>query len=328
MTSPEYLREQIEKAIACIEFPACPAWLYEPVRYALGGSGKRLRPTLLLLVHSLYKEGDAEINKAMPAALGLEIYHNHTLLHDDLMDHAAMRRGRPAVHCKWDENTAILSGDAMYIIALRHILPSQCGHAADLAALFTATTLEICEGQQYDGNFEHATDVSLSDYMEMIRLKTAVLLACAAKMGAMTAGASTADADALYAFAENIGLAFQIQDDYLDTYGDPTVFGKRIGGDILCGKKTFLSITATANAATPEQRARLNACLAVSDIDDAEKVAAVTNVYNALDVPIAALTAIDRLYREAQDILGTVNLPMEKRAALWNYVQSLHKRQQ
>lgn len=224
----------IEHALEGVPYPAQPEGLYEPISYVLSMGGKRLRPTLLLTAYSLYKDNAAE---AMPAAIGLETYHNHTLLHDDLMDNADMRRGMPTVHKKWNDNTAVLSGDTMLIMAFQHIMQCPCNQQAEVLDLFARTAREICEGQQYDVNFETRTDVTEAEYIEMIRLKTSVLLACATKMGAMIADAPAADCKVLYRFAERIGLAFQLQDDYLDVYGDPAVFGKKIGGDILCGKK-------------------------------------------------------------------------------------------
>ena len=246
------LTEKIEKYLSNISYPTQPEGLYEPISYVLSMGGKRLRPTLLLLSYSLFKD---DIDTALPLAIGLETYHNHTLLHDDLMDNADVRRGKPTVHKKWDANTAVLSGDAMLIIAFRHFIEARCEGKEQILELFANTALEICEGQQYDVNFERRCDVTESEYMEMIRLKTSVLLACAAKAGALAAGASPEDAGTLYRFAEKMGLAFQVQDDWLDVYGDPKVFGKKIGGDILCGKKTYLLITALNRAdAADKQR--------------------------------------------------------------------------
>lgn len=250
MTTPSALLEKINAALRDIPYPARPEGLYEPIEYVLSMGGKRLRPTLVLLAYSLYRD---DFEQAIPAAIGLETYHNHTLLHDDLMDHADMRRGQPTVHRKWNENTAVLSGDTMLIMAFQLVMQCRTPRQADILQLFARTAREICEGQQYDVNFESRTDVTEAEYIEMIRLKTSVLLACAAKTGALAAGAPEADAEVLYRFAERIGLAFQLQDDYLDVYGDPAVFGKKIGGDILCGKKTFLLINALqhADADTP-----------------------------------------------------------------------------
>ena len=313
------MKDFIEKALSNIAYPSSPEGLYEPIAYVLDGGGKRIRPTLLLMAYSLYRD---DVAQALPAAIGIETYHNHTLLHDDLMDHADMRHGRPTVHCKWDANTAILSGDTMLILAFEHVMRCTSPHAHEALTLMARSAREICEGQQYDINFERRTDVSVSEYLEMIRLKTSVLLGCATKMGAVLAGAPAADADALYAFAERIGLAFQLQDDYLDVYGDPAVFGKKIGGDILCGKKTYLMTRAleTADAATAR---RLLDLLTDDRMAADEKISAVTAIYDALDIPHLTLQAIDAFYAEARECLDRVALPQSAVEGLWQYAQSL-----
>ncbi len=311
--------EKIEKALRGVPYPAVPEGLYEPIAYVLSSGGKRLRPTLLLAGYALYRD---DVERALPAAVGIETYHNHTLLHDDLMDHADMRRGRETVHKKWDENTAVLSGDTMLIMAFQHIMRCTCGRTDEALRLFAQSAREICEGQQYDVNFEHRDDVTEAEYMEMIRLKTSVLLACALKMGALLADAPSADADVLYRFAEKTGLAFQLQDDYLDVYGDPAVFGKKIGGDILCGKKTYLLINAL-NRAGAEEKARLLSLLADNTMDAGEKIKAVTDVYDVLGIPGLTLSAIERLYGEAHAELQRLSLPEEKWEGLWQYAKSL-----
>lgn len=313
------LTEKIEKYLSNISYPTQPEGLYEPISYVLSMGGKRLRPTLLLLSYSLFKD---DIDTALPLAIGLETYHNHTLLHDDLMDNADVRRGKPTVHKKWDANTAVLSGDAMLIIAFRHFIEARCEGKEQILELFANTALEICEGQQYDVNFERRTDVTESEYMEMIRLKTSVLLACAAKAGALAAGASPEDADTLYRFAEKMGLAFQVQDDWLDVYGDPKVFGKKIGGDILCGKKTYLLINAL-NRADAAEKQRLLALLADSEMPAGEKIAAVTHIYDALGISQLTLQTIDNLYKAALAALDALSLPAERVAPLRQYAGSL-----
>lgn len=309
----------IEKALQAVPYPARPEGLYEPIEYVLSMGGKRLRPSLLLMAYSLYRD---DAMKAMPAAIGLETYHNHTLLHDDLMDHADMRRGKPTVHKKWNENTAVLSGDTMLIMAFEHIMQCHCSHSAEALRLFARTAREICEGQQYDVNFETRTDVSVDEYLEMIRLKTSVLLACATRMGALLAGAPETDCEVLYRFAEKIGLAFQLQDDYLDVYGDPAVFGKKIGGDILCGKKTYLLITAYLQA-NAEQKLQLLQLITSTTLAPEEKISAVTQLYNELGVPQLTLAAIDKFYREAHALLQKLSLKPEVWAPLWEYAESL-----
>ena len=228
-----------------IPYTRKPESLYEPIRYVLSLGGKRIRPVLMLMSYNLYKD---DADTILPTACGLETYHNYTLLHDDLMDNADMRRGHATVHKKWDANTAILSGDSMLVLSYQRIAQCAPQYLPQILDLFTTTALEIGEGQQYDMEFETRDDVCEAEYIEMIRLKTSVLLACAMKMGAIQAGASPADQDALYRYGESLGLAFQLQDDYLDVYGDPSVFGKNIGGDITSNKKTFMLINALLRA--------------------------------------------------------------------------------
>ena len=236
MHTPEEFIAIVQKSIESIAYPQEPAELYNPIRYELSLGGKRIRPVLTLLACELF---DGDYRNALDAATGIEIFHNFTLLHDDVMDKADIRRGKPTVHVKWNENTAILSGDAMQIIAFMHMMKTPEKSRKAVCDVFLKTSLEICEGQQYDMEFESRNDVKEEEYLDMIRLKTAVLLGGALKIGALIAGASKNDADKIYKFGENIGLAFQLRDDYLDVYGDPEIFGKNIGGDILNNKKNI-----------------------------------------------------------------------------------------
>lgn len=315
------LLDLINRALDGVNYPATPEGLYEPIRYVLSIGGKRLRPTLLLLAYSLYRD---DLERAMPAALAVETYHNHTLLHDDLMDDADMRRGQPTVHRRWDANTAILSGDTMLILALRHLLDCPAEIQPALFELFTRSAQEVCEGQQYDVNFEKRLDVTEAEYLEMIRLKTSVLLACAAKAGALLGGADEADQAVIYRFAERLGLAFQLQDDFLDVYGDPAVFGKKIGGDILAGKKTFLLISAYRRADHAD-RQRLTELLADHAMPAEEKIAAVTELYDRYDIPRLTREAIDAHFAESHDALDALSssLPAERTAALWTFAEGL-----
>lgn len=314
------LLEKVQAALSSVAYPCEPKGLYEPIRYALSGGGKRLRPTLALLSYSLFR---SDVEKALPLALSLETYHNHTLLHDDLMDRASLRRGRPTVYRKWDANTAVLSGDAMLILSFEHLLSLPKESLFPVAQLFARTVMEVCQGQQLDMDFERRETVSQAEYIEMIRLKTAVLLACAAKAGAIVAGASERDADALYLFAERLGLAFQLQDDYLDVYGDPRVFGKKIGGDILCGKKTFLLIEAFL-AASPSQREELRAALrSDAPLSDEEKIRTVTRLYDRLGVPQTTLEAIEGYFHQACQALSSLSIPSERQQELRDYAASL-----
>lgn len=317
----ETILNKIETALAAIPYPQQPEGLYEPIRYVLSMGGKRLRPTLTLMAYALYKE---DTERALPTAIGLETYHNHTLLHDDLMDKADMRRGKPTVHKKWDENTAILSGDTMLIMAFQHILRTDCHRLPEVLNLAARTMQEICEGQQYDMNFESRSDVREEEYIEMIRLKTSVLLACALKAGALIADAPEEDCEQLYQFGEKIGLAFQLQDDYLDCYGDPAVFGKQIGGDICCAKKTFMLINAF-NRANDAQKAELKRLL--NDVDERdEKVAGVLALYDELEIPALCRERMETLYAEARRIFDSLSIDAERKQPLWNYAEKLLNR--
>ncbi len=245
----------IQQAFHELEFRGTPDTLYEPIRYTLEDGGKRMRPLLTLLSASLFESDVQRVaNKTMPAALAVEIFHNFTLLHDDIMDSAPTRRGRPTVHTKWGENRAILSGDAMVILSYRIL--SRAENLAQQIDIFNRAAVEVCEGQQLDMEFESRDEVSIEEYIEMIRLKTAALMAAATRMGGVAMGATEEQCVALYSYGENLGLAFQIQDDLLDTYGDGATFGKKIGGDIAEGKQTFLRITAL-NRADERQRSIL-----------------------------------------------------------------------
>ena len=280
----------INKAIASLNWNKEPRGLYEPIEYALAAGGKRIRPTLALIaadsiVNGGLINGDA-IEQALPAALALEVFHNFTLLHDDVMDKAPIRRGQPTVHVKWNENTAILSGDQMLIEAYKLLSGVPDDKLPQVLKWFNEMATGICEGQQLDVDFEHMSHVSIEDYMHMIELKTSVLLANAMRIGGYIAGATPVQQEALYQYGLHIGLAFQIQDDILDVYGDPKTFGKAIGGDICANKKTFLLLTALETA-DAESKAELLGWLMANDRNE-EKIAAVTAIYNRLGVRQAA----------------------------------------
>ena len=299
-----------------------PAGLYDPIKYVLSIGGKRIRPTLMLLAYNLYKEDPERI---LSSAVALETYHNYTLLHDDLMDNASMRRGQPTVHKKWDANTAILSGDSMLVLAYERMAKCPVEKLKPVLDLFTETALEIGEGQQYDMDFETRNDVREEEYIEMIRLKTSVLLACATKMGAILADAPQEDADNLYKFGEQMGLAFQLQDDYLDVYGDPEVFGKAIGGDILCNKKTYMLINAF-NLANDEQRKRLQQWVKAENPDPRQKIEAVTQIYNEIGISQLAEQKIKHYFNESRKYLEAINLPKERKLELEAYTDKMMKR--
>ena len=306
-----------------IPYTRKPETLYEPIRYVLSLGGKRIRPVLMLMSYSLYKD---DADTILPTACGLETYHNYTLLHDDLMDNADMRRGHATVHKKWDANTAILSGDSMLVLSYQRIAQCAPQYLPQILDLFTTTALEIGEGQQYDMEFETRDDVCEAEYIEMIRLKTSVLLACAMKMGAIQAGASPADQDALYRYGESLGLAFQLQDDYLDVYGDPSVFGKNIGGDITSNKKTFMLINALLRA-EGQDKAELEAWIARKDFDRQEKVDAVTHLYTKLGIDRLARERIEYYTREALSCLDAVDTPDERKAELREYTMMMMRRE-
>jgi geranylgeranyl diphosphate synthase type II len=323
MYTPEELLKQVNEAINALPYDRQPASLYEPIRYVLALGGKRLRPVLMLLSHNLFKEHPEAI---MTQAVALETYHNFTLLHDDLMDNADVRRGQPTVHRKWDANTAILSGDTMLLLAFQRMQQCDAKHLPLVMSLFTETTLEIDEGQQMDIDFETRNDVTEVEYIEMIRLKTSVLLACAMKIGAIMGDASDADADLLYRFGERMGLAFQLQDDLLDVYGDPKVFGKAIGGDITENKKTYMLINAL-NHADDSQRQELTQWIEARDFDRQEKVAAVTRLYDAIGIRQLCEAKINEYFAQASQLLEQVSVDSERKEQLRRYTASMMNRQ-
>ena len=316
------LLDKVNDYLKNMPYARPPQGLYEPIAYELSLGGKRIRPVLMLMAYNLYQDN---VDAILSQAAGLETYHNHTLLHDDVMDKADMRRNKPTVHNVWNENTAILSGDAMLILAYRLMADCPKDKLADVLHVFTETTMEICEGQQWDMEFETRMDVKVEEYIEMIRLKTSALLAAALKIGAMLGGASDEDAQKLYDFGVKIGLAFQLQDDWLDVYGDPKVFGKNIGGDILCNKKTYMLITALEEA-DEEQRAVLEGWLAAHDYVPAEKIAAVAALYNEIGVGKRCQEKAEALNAEGFGILDSINLPEERKAVLREYACSMLNR--
>jgi geranylgeranyl diphosphate synthase type II len=299
-----------------------PTGLYEPIKYTLDAGGKRLRPVLVLLTADMFSDN---ISHAIPAATAIEIFHNFTLLHDDVMDNATLRRGNLTVHEKYSENTAILSGDAMSILAYRYLGESPAILLPELLSLFTKTALEVCEGQQYDMEFEEQNNTSVDDYMKMIRLKTAVLIACSLKMGAIIANASDNDANLLYEFGINIGLAFQLQDDWLDVYGDPKVFGKKIGGDIRSNKKTFLLLK-SLELSNEQNRQELLKWITSSNADNDIKVAEVTRIFNDTGVDRKAKELMLEYHKKAINCLNKLEIPESKKEALLNIADKVINR--
>lgn len=321
--SSEHLMKQIHAYIESLPYSHNPKGLYDPIEYVLSLGGKRLRPVLMLLAYNLYKE---DVERIFPQAAAIETYHNFTLLHDDLMDNAEMRRGKPVVHKKWNPNAAILSGDAMLILSYQFMMqdcPAQ--YVKSVMEVFGQTALEVCEGQQWDMEFETRTDVTVEEYIEMIRLKTSVLLAGALKIGAILGGASEDDAQLLYDFGVRMGLAFQLQDDYLDVYGDPAVFGKKIGGDILCNKKTYMLITALEKADAQTRRELLD-WIAASNYVPSSKIEAVTAIYNKVGIGEICQQKIDQYYEEAKALLEKVSVEDALKQNLMDFVLKLMNR--
>ena len=311
------LTQKINLAVENIQYNAEPKNLYDPIRYILSIGGKRVRPLLMLMGYNLYKE---DVDAIMNNALALEAYHNFTLLHDDLMDKSDLRRGHPTVHKKWDENTAILSGDTMLIMAYQLFNKGMKNDEAFTA--FIDATLGVGEGQQYDMDFETRNDVTEAEYMEMIRMKTSLLLGYALKTGAMLAGADQEDVNNLYTFGEKMGLAFQLQDDLLDVYGDPTQFQKKLGGDIVENKKTFLLINAYQRA-NDAQKAELDRWVNAQAYEPAEKIAAVTHLYTVLGIDQLAQQKIEELFAESLKSLDQVKVSEEKKAELRLFANKL-----
>jgi geranylgeranyl diphosphate synthase type II len=301
-----------------------PKGLYEPIRYVLSLGGKRIRPVLMLMAYELWKNDSDTI---LPQAAALETYHNFTLLHDDVMDNADVRRGHPTVHKKWNENTAILSGDNMLALAFKW-MQTPAERMPEVLATFTQTAIEINHGQQYDVDFENRDDVTEAEYLEMIRLKTSVLLACAVKIGALLANAPAQDVENLYKFGEAIGLAFQLQDDYLDVYGDPAVFGKEIGGDIVSNKKTYMLINAFQKAEGKDKEMLVKwIATPVTQKNRGQKVAAVTSIYNKLGIDLMAKAKMEEYYEQALQALAEVNVPDDKKEALLSFAAKMMKRE-
>lgn len=323
MFTTNELTEKINRHITGLIFTRQPEELYAPVSYVLSLGGKRIRPLLMLMAYNLYRE---DVESIYPQATGIEVYHNYTLLHDDLMDKADRRRGKPTVHKVWDENTAVLSGDAMLVLAYQFMAQCPTEHLKEVMDLFSLTALEICEGQQLDMNFETRKDVTEAEYIEMIRLKTSVLLACSLKMGAVLAGASAEDANRLYDFGIYLGLAFQLKDDLLDVYGNPAVFGKNIGGDILCNKKTYLLIKAFEQA-NPRQLQALNTWVDAETYIPQEKIAAVTVLYNEIGVKAQCEALMADYTNRARLALHEVNVSDERRQALEVLMEKLMYRE-
>ncbi|MBI5219196.1 MAG: polyprenyl synthetase family protein [Bacteroidia bacterium] len=316
------LQQIIEKEIEKLNYDLEPKRLYEPIKYILSIGGKRLRPVFVLMANNLYSDN---IKKALPAAIALETFHNFTLLHDDIMDNSPMRRNHPTVHTKWNTNVAILSGDAMSIKAYEHIAMLKPEYIKPVLDVFTKTALGVCEGQQYDMDFETQEKVGVNDYLKMIELKTSVLIAASFKIGAILGDAPKKDINLLYDFGKNIGMAFQLQDDYLDVYGDPSVFGKSIGLDILCNKKTFLLISAL-ELAKDKTLTTLKNLIHNKNFIAEEKIRSVTQIYNQLNVKELAEKKMNEYFKKAYIKLDQLSIRKEKSLGIIAVIEKLKTR--
>ena len=309
----------VQQEIKNIDYIGEPKELYDPMNYVLQLGGKRLRPVTVLLAANLFSE---EINCAVPAAKAVEVFHNFTLVHDDIMDNAPLRRGQETVHEKWNDNVAILSGDSLLIKAYDHFLIGNYANLNAVLKVFNTTAIEVCEGQQLDMNFETRNDVTISEYINMIRLKTSVLVGGAMKIGALVANSSDEDAQYIYDFGVNLGVAFQLQDDYLDCFGDPEKFGKQVGGDIISNKKTFMMLKALELDNTGE----LTSWLDKPDFDIEEKVAAVKLIYKNLGVDKLAFKLMDQYYNKGLESLQAIKTADVKKTTLKEFAAELMKR--
>ena len=319
MYKASQLLDGINSYITNLSYLRQPIELYTPIEYTLSLGGKRIRPLFLLLAYNLYRD---DIEKAYSAAAGIEMFHNYTLLHDDLMDRSEMRRGKQTVYKIWGDNAAILTGDVMTALAFQYVSNVDDQHLRDVLMTFNTMAIEVCEGQQWDIDFEKRDDVTENDYIEMIRLKTSVLLAASFKIGAIIGGASSSDAQYLYSFGEKVGLAFQLQDDLLDVYGDPKTFGKKIGGDILCNKKTYMLIKAF-ELADNKQKEILQQWIDANDFDANEKIAAVTDIYNQLDIKQCCVLKINEYYQAALTDLNALSVDSSKTTELKDVIGKL-----
>lgn len=323
MTTPEQLLQALQEEIELNRYGEHPVELYEPIRYIMSLSGKRLRPLMTLMAAALYTD---DWRKALKPAQAVEVFHNFTLMHDDIMDCAPLRRGQPTVHEKWNANIAILSGDVMLVRAYDLLLDVASNHIKRVLKRFNETAAEVCEGQQLDMNFEKRWDVTEAEYLNMIRLKTSVLLGFALEMGGIIAGADEVATRLLYEAGVSMGIGFQLKDDLLDVYGDPAKFGKQVGGDIIANKKTFLLIEALERA-EGATRAELDRWLAAGDFDKAEKVRAVTRIYDTLEIRSIAQEKISAHFDKGFDCLDRLGADPARKAPLLSFVHQLVERE-
>jgi len=317
-TISEY-QDLISRHFESIKYQKEPYNLYEPIRYILSLGGKRLRPVLTLMATEVF---DVDCQKALAAATAVEVFHNFSLIHDDIMDDAPLRRGNETVHEKWNINTGILSGDAMLILAYQYFEAYEPKIFQELAKLFSKTALEVCEGQQYDVDFETRDDVTIPEYLKMIEYKTAVLVAAAMKMGAIVAETTEENKNLIYDFGLNLGLAFQLQDDYLDAFGNPETFGKQVGGDIIENKKTYLYLKAMEFASVNEKKQLLH-LFSFQSTDNTDKINSVKGIFNQTGASAATQKAIENYTFKALETLAKMNIGNDKKAILKAFAENL-----
>jgi geranylgeranyl diphosphate synthase type II len=313
------LQELISIAVNELSFPVYPADLYEPIKYIMALGGKRMRPALLLMAVDLF---DGDVKRALPPALAIEVFHNFTLMHDDIMDNAPLRRGKTTVHELWNKNVAILSGDVMLIEGYKLMMQVDDRVLRQVLDIFNSTAVGVCEGQQIDMDFEQRNDVNIKEYINMIRLKTAVVLGGALKIGALIGGADQKDAELLSSFGEHLGIAFQLQDDILDVYGDPAKFGKQVGGDIISNKKTYLLLKAL-ELSDQAQLKEFNNWLDQTNFDAAEKINTITSLYDDLKVREFAEQAMQNYAEKAFKALDQLNLSEDRKQYLRDFADGL-----
>lgn len=323
MHKVKQLQEKINNLIAEQQFDRHPSELYEPMRYILSLGGKRLRPLLTLLANDLF---DGNINHALFPALAVEVFHNFTLIHDDIMDNAPIRRGNQTIHNKWNTNIAILSGDAMFAMAYRYAIRTEVQYLAPILEVFSQTAIEVCEGQQLDMNFESATHIPLPAYLEMIRLKTAVLLGACLKIGAITAGAPCEDTALLSQFGVELGLAFQLKDDLLDLYGNEGVFGKQTGGDVIANKKTYLVLRALELASDADRKRLYELFSPGSNMEAEAKIAEVKSIFDRYQIQREVNEIMNRYLLNAFVLLDRVNADPSKKSLLKDYARFIYDR--
>lgn len=323
MHESAFFQKIIEEELKTIQLHTTPAELYDPIRYMLSLGGKRLRPSFVLMAAEIF--GD-DYRSAISPALGIEVFHNFTLLHDDIMDKAPLRRSQETVHKKWNSDVAILSGDTMFVKSCELMMQVKDPVLRQVMTLFYKTAVEVCEGQQLDMNYESENSVSIAQYISMITLKTAALLACSLKTGALVAGANDSAANHLYDFGKNIGIAFQLHDDMLDVYGDEQKFGKQIGGDILANKKTFLLLKAMESA-TGGDLQELQRWISMKDFDSKKKIAAIKEIFFSLKIREAAAIKMDEFFQQAIRSLDLVSVPEERKKVLRDFAEMLMVRE-